>query len=331
MRYMRAFVDRDNGDADGPLRVTAATEGLKPDGLDLRMDSVRLDRWRSNPVVLYGHMAFGRDNLPVGRADNIHVDGAALRADVTFDSGDEFAAQVERKYRDGFLNAFSVGFDLGNVDRSGVPEWWEPVEVSAVPVPMDADALVEDGRSELATLARTLERVRGGQLDRDSIRRLMGFDRQPISPHQTATDTESNWDGPGAVSEAANDAAVLRYMHAWRDPDGDPDAKNTYSFPHHGPRTDAAANIAAVNNALARLPQSGVPEGERDGVERHLRDHREDAGLDRAMSDDETRSAAHREGLSEDDLLEREQALRSVVRTPSLRRIDSELLARDLR
>lgn len=101
-----------------------------------------------------------------------------------------------------------------------------------------------------------------------------------IRPHTTDVDTKSDWDGPKAVADAPNDREVLRYMHAWVDDNGDPDAKQSYKFPHHQPQIGAPAVIAAVNNALARLPQADIPEEDRTEVERHLRKHREDAGLE---------------------------------------------------
>lgn len=104
--------------------------------------------------------------------------------------------------------------------------------------------------------------------------------RAAIGSHSTATDKSSSWDGPGAVAGAPNDPEVLAYMHAWRDPNGDPAAKSTYKFPHHPPRRGSAANITGVNNALSRLPQANIPAADRAGVERHLRRHRRDAGLE---------------------------------------------------
>jgi len=101
-----------------------------------------------------------------------------------------------------------------------------------------------------------------------------------IKVHHTATDTESDWDGPAEVAEAPNDAKILRYMHAWEDGEGDPEAKSTYKFPHHAAGDDTPANINGVNNALARLPQANIPEADRAGVEAHLRAHRVDAGLE---------------------------------------------------
>ena len=67
-------------------------------------------------------------------------------------------------------------------------------------------------------------------------------------------------------------AATLRAKHAWVDPDGDPDAKSSYKFPHH-PADSTAAIRAAVNNAKARLSQANIPDGDRAGVLRHLNGH----------------------------------------------------------
>lgn len=101
-----------------------------------------------------------------------------------------------------------------------------------------------------------------------------------IKVHHTAVDTESAWDGPSEVAKAPNDAPTLRYMHAWVDGSGDPEAKSSYKFPHHKAGTDTPANIAGVNNALSRLDQADIPEGDKAGVRAHMNAHREDAGLD---------------------------------------------------
>jgi len=88
------------------------------------------------------------------------------------------------------------------------------------------------------------------------------------------------------VAAAPEEEATLRYMHTWVDPDGDPETKSAYKFPHHKAGTDTAANIAGVNNALARLSQADIPDADRSGVEAHLRKHREDAGLEEEETED---------------------------------------------
>lgn len=292
MQRMGAYVERAPDDPSKPIRVTAATEGKKKDGLDLRMDRARLDRWRANPVVLLEHFPITLNaDMPavVGRADSIDVEDDRLRADVTFDTGSAIGAEIDRQYRSGFMHAFSIGFLHGARDDEGVAEWWEPMELSAVPIPLDEQALADDERTQLAAAARF---ALGDHDAATELRRILqgqrvhpvGGDREAIPPHSTATDTDSEWDGPGEVADAPNDASTLRHMHTWRDPDGDPDEKASYKLPHHTAGSDTPANISGVNNALARLSQSDIPDSDRDAVERHLRDHREDAGLDRGMS-----------------------------------------------
>ncbi|MGW0545378.1 hypothetical protein ACWD0D_34545, partial [Streptomyces griseoincarnatus] len=150
--YLRGYVARADGDDDAagkPLSIIAATEGRKGDGLNLTMKGAELGRFQSNPVVGYGHSYWGRDGLPIGRSDKTWIDDDKLRMDVVFDQDDEFAVTVERKYRARMMNAFSIGFDVWNIDDSGTPEGWELFEVSAVPLPMDPNAIVESGRSAL--------------------------------------------------------------------------------------------------------------------------------------------------------------------------------------
>lgn len=169
--YLRGFAQRAEGDdPERPLRFIVATEGKKADGLDLRMSGLNLDRFRANPVVMYGHDYWGRESLPIGRAENIEVDGPNLLADTIFDPDDDFAQQVERKYRNGFLNAVSVGFDVRKIDpETGVVDEWEMIEYSAVPVPLDPDAVVESGRQRALALASAFSEARiGSALSSDS-------------------------------------------------------------------------------------------------------------------------------------------------------------------
>lgn len=165
----RGFATRaPDGDDDGPIPFVIATEGRKADGLDLQMDRLNLERYLGNPVIGYGHSYFGRDNLPIGRASDVEVDGPRLRANAHFDPDDDFAQTVERKYRSGFMNAVSVGFDLRSVDeQTGIPEEWELTEFSAVPIPLDPDAL-QDPRSRGYALQAALEQLREAETATDT-------------------------------------------------------------------------------------------------------------------------------------------------------------------
>lgn len=93
-----------------------------------------------------------------------------------------------------------------------------------------------------------------------------------------ATETapmDAPWDGSAAVAAAPNDAAVLRRMHAWVDPEGDPDAKSSYKLPHHRP--DGTVVWRGVAAAMAALlgARGGVaiPDADRRGVYDHLAGH----------------------------------------------------------
>ena len=98
-----------------------------------------------------------------------------------------------------------------------------------------------------------------------------------IPTHRTDVSTEPGFDRRGDSGTAAGNQAVLRYMHAWVDPDGNPDDKASYWGEHHEGRIGAPAHLAAVRYHLSMLPHSNVPEGQRAAVERHLRRHLDEA------------------------------------------------------
>ncbi|MGH8874309.1 MAG: hypothetical protein ACRDVM_03530, partial [Acidimicrobiia bacterium] len=119
-------------------------------------------------VILWAHNYWAP---PIGRAVEVFTKGPKLFVDVEFDRSDPFAASVEDKYRASFLNAVSVGFDPRKVvdsDGEEVPWYqggdvtdWELLETSAVPVPMDPDALVDSGRAVATAVLRRLDRLPG--------------------------------------------------------------------------------------------------------------------------------------------------------------------------
>jgi hypothetical protein len=98
-----------------------------------------------------------------------------------------------------------------------------------------------------------------------------------IGVHHTAT-VNATWDG-GAATRNADTPAELRYIHAWVETGGDPEAKGSYKFPHHSTE-GGPANLNGVRNALSRLPQADIPSGDVAGVERHLRAHLDDGNAE---------------------------------------------------
>lgn len=139
--YLRAYCDRavGPGEPGDTLNFVASTEGVKRDNEELEVSRWRLTNYLANPVFLWAHDYMGR-TLPIGRTQSVEVSDKKLLAKVVFDQADEFARQVEDKYRRGFLNAVSVGW---MTLKEGKETVYDLMDISAVPVPGDPDALIE--------------------------------------------------------------------------------------------------------------------------------------------------------------------------------------------
>jgi hypothetical protein len=259
------------------MRFVASTENVARDGLAIAAGGWQLGNYRKNPIVLWAHDYFG-NRPPIGRAD-VKVDGKELLADITFDAGDPFAADIERKYRQGFLSAVSVGWDTLEIDGKK-PEPGdlmavmfggaaghtvtkaELLDISAVPVPGDPDALKERaarGLIDIAGLTDLLTRQRRGAI--------------PANTNTPKADEAAAWDAGKEVGDCPAEEAPLRRMHAWVDDQGDANAKSSYKLPHH--QADGALVWRGVAAAMTRLLQSGtdIPDSDRRGVYNHLSAH----------------------------------------------------------
>ncbi|WAZ20174.1 HK97 family phage prohead protease [Streptomyces cinnabarinus] len=163
---------------------------------------------------------------------------------------------------------------------------------------LDPDAAMAELRSEGVDLER-LTRARDavvalhrqmrprpkapGRLSLAEARAIEGGDvavklSAQIPAHGTAVSNEPGFDRRSAAAGGAGNQVVLRYVHAWVDPDGDPESADSYRFPHHEPRIGSPANLGAVRHALSLLPQADMPPEAKAAVETHLRRHLEDAG-----------------------------------------------------
>lgn len=213
MTIHRAYghVDRTALREGSPLCVVMASEGRQADGIDLRMSGAQLDRYRANPVLGYGHSYWGRGNLPIGRVapESLKVDGARLLGDLEFDAGDEFAREIERKMRAGFLSAVSIGFEVtkwesaeDNYWRGGVAEQWEMHELSVVPVGMDANALVTAGRGLVDDTDRAWLRQMVAEFGYERVAAVL-LGPPPETPPTPAVDHQPAPSAPGVPEDAA--------------------------------------------------------------------------------------------------------------------------------
>ena len=144
------------------IRFIASNEEVDRYGDIVRAAGWKLDNFKKNPVLLYGHMS---RNLPIGKVTNIGVEGTQLMADAEFMSA-ELSAEADSIYRmvkGGFLNAVSVGFmptkQPNDIKDPETNKWTggyefveqELLELSVVPVPAVPGALAVS-RSFVANL-----------------------------------------------------------------------------------------------------------------------------------------------------------------------------------
>jgi len=108
-----------------------------------------LKNYMKNPVILWGHNVH-ENRPPIGKALKVWVDGDKKSASgkqklmfkVKFDLQDNFAAEVYRKIKEGFLNTVSVGF-IPLESEDNIFTKAELLELSVVPVPANPEAVVQ--------------------------------------------------------------------------------------------------------------------------------------------------------------------------------------------
>jgi HK97 family phage prohead protease len=122
-----------------------------------------LASFRSNPVCLWAHDS---GSPPIGRVLRTYISADRLMGQIQFASGDiyPFADQVYRLVKNGFINSVSVGFapiawEWADNRQGGIDfTQQELLEVSVVPVPANANALVQAAVKSLAQRGAALGR-----------------------------------------------------------------------------------------------------------------------------------------------------------------------------
>jgi HK97 family phage prohead protease len=138
-------VRKDAGE-DGPISFIASTPGQDRYGDVILAEGWDLTRYKQNPVLLFAHNWWG---VPIGKAPGMNVaNGMLMSGPVEFCGADvnELGPQCEAAVRQGFLNAVSVGFnpiEWSFTDDGVLFKACELLELSVVPIPANADALVQ--------------------------------------------------------------------------------------------------------------------------------------------------------------------------------------------
>ncbi len=141
--HVRAMRDINAETDDGIMRFVASTEDVARDGLIIEADAWRFDNFDRNPVFLWAH---DYSQPPIGRVVEREITQRGLEIGVEW-AGTDAGREIGGLYRDGFLNAVSVGWRTHKIEFSDDPaeapriKEAELLEVSGVPVPADPGAV----------------------------------------------------------------------------------------------------------------------------------------------------------------------------------------------
>ena len=286
--------------------------------------------YKENPVFLWAH---SYREFPIGKAVKITKGKDGLFIDVVFADTEE-GKKAEYLYENGFLNAVSVGFLVRKyvpvpedeqvtsieVEVSGkkrtidltqfptrprvIISDWELLEVSAVPVPANPQALIQNAATSLAQKFHIPEEEvkeitadlvkQAEEIYQDLKIKLETFIKGVVPSHSTPINFDLNWD------KARARANIARW--ASRDGSGDKESINwakyakafawfdserrenftAYKLPHHDIVDGRFVAIwRGITTAMATLlgARGGVdvPDEDRKGVWRHLARHYRDA------------------------------------------------------
>lgn len=165
------------GTADRTIDVIASSPSLDGNGR-IVMQDWDLSRYEKNPVVLWNHGLgagyFGDSadtdlTLPIGFATSVRVEQGLLKATLNFvdEKANPIAEKVWQGIQQGSIRAVSVGWQSGTVRwethdnvEVAVLSQNELLEISAVAVPANADAVKEGAR--LAASLRAMRDERKG-------------------------------------------------------------------------------------------------------------------------------------------------------------------------
>lgn len=173
-----------------------------PDGAnDVVEQSWKLDRFNANPVAFFNHRSWG---LPVGKWENVRVEGGVLRGDFVATEATEEGRTIRAMLDERVLRAASVGFIPGKVTERNKYPTTHPLyaergyvfsennlfECSIVGVPMHPDATREERSAEPepapAPEAAPAPAAEPATLDFDAVERaIAAYGQRPADDGQT--------------------------------------------------------------------------------------------------------------------------------------------------
>jgi len=131
---------------EGKMIAVASDNSEDRMGDSLDQEKWDLKNFKKNPVLQAGHDY--RPEFTVGKAKNIRIEKNKLMFEPVFHTITPLGKQIGEMYREGFLKAFSVGFiPRAMMDPKNDKAKNELLEISAVAVPANANALLSSAKS----------------------------------------------------------------------------------------------------------------------------------------------------------------------------------------
>jgi hypothetical protein len=138
-----------------PKEVVISNSNLNSYGLRVLTQGIDINQYKKNPIMLWMHNRPFRGTkdeiLPIGRIENLRIDGDNLIGTPIFDETDDYAKKIKDKWENNILRMASAGLDI--IEVSDDPQYLvqgqtrmtvtksKLVEVSIVDIGSNDDAL----------------------------------------------------------------------------------------------------------------------------------------------------------------------------------------------
>lgn len=93
-------------------KVVISTPSLNSYGTRVLTSGIDIEQYKKNPILLYMHRRGEREDAPIGRVEDVHIEGDKLVGSLVFDEKDDFGKKVAQKWADGFLRMVSAGLSI---------------------------------------------------------------------------------------------------------------------------------------------------------------------------------------------------------------------------
>ena len=210
-----------------PKETVISNSSLNSYGFRVLTSGIDLTQYQRNPILLWMHCRPWRGTndevMPLGRMENLRVDGDNLIGTPVFDENDEFARKIKAKWDAGFLKMVSAGLRvieesddpavLVQGQRYATVTKCKLLEVSIVDIGANDDAIVlyddQDRRINLAQGGRFTLKPLKNSINQNS--ETMDLKQIALAAGLSESATEKEvLDRVGQLKAESDEAATLR-------------------------------------------------------------------------------------------------------------------------